>query len=131
MDTGLNRAPKSARLRIFVIVNGRSQGLADLALHGNLNLDATQSNSATLRTSQNVLGGLPAATPNGGIYDPFWDVYIGAWTPAAIAAGKNIVLTSSAAIQKAVAAKLLTGPGGKPFGPVGFAVNCPVVAIEQ
>ena len=113
----------------MVIVNGQTQGLAYAALHGKLNVGATTATSASLRTSLNILGGLPAATPDGGVYDPLWNVEIGAWTPAAVAAKKNVRLTSVEAVTAAVAAKLLTGPGGKPFGPVGFAVNCPVLAI--
>jgi hypothetical protein len=128
----LASAPESARLKIFVIVNGEEQGLAYAALEGNLSADATAANSATLKTSSNVLGGLPAIGPGGnGIYDPLWDVYVGAWTPEAVAAHKNVTLRSAEAVQAAVAAKLITGPGGKPFGPVGFDVNCPVVAIEN
>jgi len=126
----IGKAPASARLRIIVIVNGQEQGLAFAALHGNLSDDATAANSATLKTSRNVLGGLPATGPSGGIYDPLWNVSIGAWTSAAVAAGKNVTLRSAADVQKAVVAKELTGPGGKAFGPVGFDVDCPVIAVE-
>jgi hypothetical protein len=116
-------------LRIVVIVNGQSQGLAYAALHGNLDVAATIATSASLKTSLNILGGLPAATPNGGIYDPLWNVEVGAWSAAAVAANKNVRLTSVEAVTAAVAAKQLTGPGGNAFGPIGFAVNCPVIAI--
>jgi hypothetical protein len=127
----IGKATQAARLKIFVIVNGQQQGLAFAALHGNLSSDATAADATTLKTSRNVLGGLPASGPNGGVYDPLWDVSVGAWTPAAVAAGKNVTLRSAADVQKAVAAKLITGPGGKPFGPVGFDVDCPVIAIQQ
>jgi len=129
---GLKKAPQSAQLKILVMVNGRSQGLAYAALHGNLDRDATFANSDTLKTPQNVLGGLPAVLPgSGSSYDPLWSVYVGAWAPGAVSAGKNTIMTSAQAVQRAVDAKLLTGPGGKTFGPVGFAVNCPVIAVYQ
>jgi hypothetical protein len=124
------KAPESARLAIDVIVNGQDQGLAYAALHGNLAASATLANSATLQTSRNVLGGLPGAGPRGGIYDPLWNVSVGAWTADAVAAHQNVTLTSAEAVQAAVAAKRLTGPGGKPFGPAGFDVNCPVIAVD-
>ncbi len=123
-------APQSARLPILVIANGQAQGLAFAALHGNLVENATLANSASLKTSRNILGDLPANGPSGGIYDPLWDVSVGAWSDAALAAHRNGTLKSAEDVQKAVAAKLITGPGGKPFGPVGFDVNCPVIAID-
>ncbi|HMD01557.1 MAG TPA: hypothetical protein VKG44_01205 [Candidatus Baltobacteraceae bacterium] len=125
----IGKAPAGARLRILVIVNGQEQGLAFAALHGNLNDDATTANSSDLKTSRNVLGGLPAAGPDGGVYDPLWDVSVGVWTPAAVAAGRNVTLRSAADVQRAVDAKDLTGPDGKAFGPVGFDVNCAVIAV--
>jgi hypothetical protein len=125
----IGASPAGARLRIVVIVNGQGQGLAYAALHGNLNVAATTATSPSLKTSRNILGGLPAATPAGGIYDPLWNVEVGAWSAAAVAAKKNVLLTNVDAVTAAVDAKLLTGPGGKPFGPAGFAVNCPVLAI--
>ncbi len=127
----IGKSAAGARLAILVVVNGRSQGLADVALHGNLSEDATSASATTLKTSKNILGGLPQSTPGGGAYDPLWDVSVAAWTPAAVSAHKNITLTSASAVQGAVAAKTITGPGGKAFGPVGFAVNCPVIAVYK
>ena len=127
----IGAAPQSARLPILVIVNGQSQGLAYAALHGGLSQDATAANSATLKTSRNILGGLPDSGPSGGIYDPLWNVSVGVWSASAVAAHMNVTLTSAGAVQSAVQSKAITGPGGKPFGPVGFDVNCPVIAIER
>ncbi len=127
----IGTSPSSARLPIYVIVNGESQGLAFAALHGNLATEATTGTSGTLKTSHNVLGGLPAVATSGGSYDPLWDVYVGAWTKEAVDGKQNVQLTGSADVKRAVDRKLLTGPGGKAFGPVGFTVNCPVIAIEQ
>ncbi len=125
----IGASPPGARLRIIVIVNGQGQGLQYAALHGNLSLAATTATSASLGTSLNILGGLPAATPDGGVYDPLWNVEVGVWSAAAVDAKKNVLLTSADAVTNAVEAKLLTGPDGKAFGPAGFAVNCPVLAV--
>jgi hypothetical protein len=99
--------------------------LAFAALDGGLGEAATTANSAQLQTSRNVLESAPSLIASGGTYTPLWDVYIGAWSPSA----KAHQLTSQTAVNAAVAAHELTGPDGKAFGPVGFAVNCPVVAI--
>jgi hypothetical protein len=114
-----------------VIVNGREQGLAFAALRGRLSDAARIATSGALKTSRNVLGGLPAVTPDGGSYDPLWDVYVGAWTKQAVEAKTNVQLTSAADVMRASDAKLLTAPDGKAFGPAGFAVNCPVIAVES
>jgi hypothetical protein len=54
-----------------------------------------------------------------------------AWTKDAISTGKETVLKSQADFQSAATAKLITAPDGKPFGPAGFTVNCPVVAFAE
>jgi hypothetical protein len=136
-DPGLAQTSPSARLPIYVVANGQTgasnaqaQGLGFVALDGNLTEEATADNSAQLQSSRNVLESPPAQTASGnGIYTPLWDVYVGAWTASATQAHRNTQLTSAGAINHAVAAHELTGPGGKAFGPVGFVVNCPVVAI--
>jgi hypothetical protein len=134
---GLAHSSAAARLPIYVIANGQTgsanahaQGLAFVALDGGLSEEATAANSAQLQSSRNILGSAPSVGASGnGIYTPLWDVYVGAWSAAATTAHRNTQLTSAAAVTAAVAAHDLTGPGGKAFGPVGFAVNCPVVAI--
>ncbi len=134
---GLAHASAAARLPIYVIANGQTgsanvhaQGLAFVALDGGLSQEATATNSAQLQSSRNVLDSAPSRSASGnGIYTPLWDVYVGAWSAAATSAHRNAQLTSAAAVTAAVAAHDLTGPDGKAFGPVGFAVNCPVVAI--
>jgi len=127
----IGTSPQSGRLRIFAIVNGKEQGFAYAALSGHLAESATTATSASLKTSRNILGGLPATGPGGGIYDPLWDVYVGAWTKAAVAAGQNVLLADTEAVTAAAAAGRLTSPDGKPFGRAGIAVNCPVVAVER
>jgi hypothetical protein len=128
----LAKSGASARLPIYVVANGKAQGLSFVALNGKLTEDPTASNSAELLSPHNVLSSAPTVITGGNAsYSPLWDVYVGAWTPAAAQANRNVQLTSTAAVTQAVSAHDLTGPGSKPFGPVGVVVNCPVVAISQ
>ncbi len=116
---------------IFVVANGPAganpQGLAYAALDGKLNQDATAENASTLRASMNVLATFPAGA-GAGAYTPLWAANLGVWSTAAVAAHENVQLTTPAAVTQAVADKKLTGPGGRPFGPIGVLVNCPVIA---
>ena len=67
--------------------------------------------------------------PTQGRYSPLWDVHLAQWTTAAIAAGQNLRQTDYGNVQNLAASGLLTGPGGVPFGPSGFIVNCPIVSM--
>lgn len=69
-------------------------------------------------------------TPNQGRYSPLWDVHPGAWTAAAIGAGRNLRQTDRSELRNLVDAGLVTGPGGGRFGPGGFVVNCPIISSD-
>lgn len=137
LDPSLSNSSPDSRLPIYAFANGQTgtdnaqaQGFAHLALDGNLDRDATADNSASLGSPLNILGGVP--TPVGGgvsLYSPLWNASIGAWSPAAIAAHRNVRLTTTAAVDAAAASGDLTAPDGRAFGPVGIVVNCPVVAV--
>jgi len=139
LDPGLANSSPDSRLPIYAFANGQTgagnaqaQGFAHLALDGNLDQEATADNSASLGSPLNILGGVP--TPVGGgvsLYSPLWNASIGVWSAAAIAAHRNIRLTTTAAADAAAASGDLTAPDGKAFGPVGIVVNCPVVAVYQ
>jgi len=117
--------PKAGWVAIEVVANGSHQGLAWLGLTGHLNEDATPANVASLASAMNVLSTLP--TGNTQIaYSPLWNVDIVSWKPAVLAAHGDTVLTSEAQVAKHQGE--LTGPDGGQIGPVGFFVNCPVVA---
>ena len=117
---------------IFVVANGPTgaapQGLAYAALDGRLTENATAANASTLRAPMNVLASFPTG-PGAAAYTPLWSANVGVWSNAAVAAHRNVQLTSPQAFSAAVARKDLTGPGGKPFGPIGVLVNCAVVAF--
>ena len=64
-------------------------------------------------------------------YSPLWDVHPGQWTAAAVAAGQNVRQTDRSDIRNLVDKGVVTGPGGAPFGPAGFIVNCPIVSQDE
>ncbi|MGA9271920.1 MAG: hypothetical protein WBV67_00380, partial [Candidatus Cybelea sp.] len=125
----------SARERIFVFVNGvtspdTGQGLMFLGLNGNLGEDATLANAATLGSPMNVQGDFPSLDDprHANAYSPLWDVQLGVWTNAAVAASKNVRQTDENQILNLVGDGDITGPGGAPYGSA-FVVNCPPVAF--
>jgi hypothetical protein len=106
----------SARATLVAFVNGQTgagnpqrQGLNSAILDG---LDPL-----------NVL----AWKPNQGRYSPLWDVHPAQWSAAAVAKGANIAQTSVDAVEDLVQRGTITGPGGAPFGPADFVVDCPIV----
>jgi hypothetical protein len=66
--------------------------------------------------------------PSQGRYAPLWDVHLAEWSAQAIADGDNLRQESFNDIRRLVGHGLITGPGGAPFAPAGFIVNCPIVS---
>jgi hypothetical protein len=121
----LNMAPRagddsgdSARASLAAFVNGQT---------GPTNPQRQGLNSALLDglSPLNVL----RWNPSQGRYSPLWDVHPAAWTAAAIAARQNLRQTDWGTIQGLVDHGLITGPGGAPFGPGNFIVDCPIVSM--
>jgi hypothetical protein len=106
------------------------QGLRYAALDGGLALPATAADAPALRASMNVFGSFPTG-PDAESYTPLWSANVGMWTAGAVAAREVTRLTSPREFTNAAARGLLTAPDGAPFGPVGVAVNCPVVAYLE
>lgn len=117
----LNAAPSpgddstgSARASLAAFTNGQTgagnpqrQGLNSALLDG---LDPL-----------NVLAWLPSQ----GRYSPLWDVHLTRW-----AAGQARLTTEFAAVADLARAGTVTGPDGSTWGPSGFIVNCPIVALR-
>jgi hypothetical protein len=61
--------------------------------------------------------------PSQGRYSPLWDVHAAAWAPGVA----PTVQRDWGTIEGLVDHGRITGPGGAPFGPVGFIVDCPIV----
>jgi hypothetical protein len=117
---------KAGLVPIDVVANGTHQGLGFVALRGNLDADATARNAASLGSSMNVLSTFPVGATSAA-YSPLWNVEVIAWKSSATAVQRGTVLKSLADV--AGVATATSGPGGKPVGPVGFVVNCPVIAF--
>ena len=136
----------SARERIFAVANGpraarakpfdkdasdgQPQGFAYVSLDGKLSEDITPTNTAEIRTSNNIQGDFPLrAEPRHEFsYSPLWEAQVGEWTAAAIAQGKVKQLNDENQMLEAVKSGLMTGPMGMKFGAAGFVINCPPVA---
>jgi len=129
----LDSSAASSETPIVALANGQTgasnpqaQGLAHLALDGNLSHDATLSNASSDGSPLNVLATFNAG-PSAPAYTPLWAASVGLWSPAGIAAHRNVRLTSLPDVFVAAAKGDVTAPDGKAFGPSGFVVNCPIV----
>lgn len=116
---------------IDVFFNGTKQGIPFAALHGNLGVDASASNASQIGSPLNVQATFPAPNNAASGYTPLWSVYPAVWTKGVTTAGEEQVLKSQVDFQNAAAAKAITAPDGKAFGPAGITVNCPVVAFAE
>lgn len=72
----------------------------------------------------NVVGAVPTL---GEGYSPLWSVSLAQWSQRATERGRRLRVTGQAQVHDLVRRGLITGPGGKTFGPAGVIVNCPVV----
>lgn len=130
----LAKAADAGAIPIGVIANGQlegpnAQGLAFLSLRTPLGDDATAANAAAIGSPFNVLSLAPnlKAPYAANAYSPLWSAEVGAWTSKAASKHPKLVKNFSA-LAVAAAQGDITGPGGKPFAPVGFVINCPVIA---
>ena len=67
--------------------------------------------------------------PSQGRYSPLWDVHLAQWSAKAISSGQNLRQRDFGDVQNLADHGLITAPGGAPFGPAGFIVNCPIVSM--
>jgi hypothetical protein len=65
--------------------------------------------------------------PTQGRYSPLWDVFPAAW---AVPEGQRTVQMDFGKVRNLAQKGIVTGPGGAPFGPGGFVVNCPIVSSD-
>lgn len=114
-----NDGTDSSRAALAAFVNGQT-GL------GNPNRQGL--NSAILDGADplNVL----SWTPNQGRYSPLWDVHPSAWSAAAVATATNTRQTDWGKVRNLAAQRIVTGPGGAPFGAPNIVVNCPIVSSD-
>ena len=63
-------------------------------------------------------------------YTPGWDVHFARVDAGRPWPGARVEMQSTDEVDLRVKMKTVTGPGGKPFGPSNFTVNCPLVSID-
>jgi hypothetical protein len=105
--------------RIFIATNGPEQGACNNPLRQGLSADLADG-----FRPNNTLGGIPTIALD---YSPAWDANLYEWTQNAINQGFRGQLREEFQILTFAQDKLITGPGGKPFGSAGFTINCPIV----
>lgn len=127
----------SARERIFVFGNGRTglhnpqaQGENNVGLNGGA-LDANAATLPRITDPFNVQGDFPtlSSARHAHAYSPLWDVQLGFWTAEAIKLGLDTRQVDENVILNLAVKGYITGPGGAPYGSVGFVVDCPPIAF--
>ena len=138
----------SGRERIFVFTNGQAgatnpnaQGIDHLIRDGHASEDASAGNTALIDALRNggdllnTLGDFPSlADPrHANAYSPLWDAQFGEWSKKAVDGKLNTRQTDENEILNLVATRpdLVTGPGGAPYGSVGFVINCPIIGFQD
>lgn len=123
-DVGLKT---SARERLIAFINGPT-GIANPGRQG---VNSTILDNADPHNILQEVPVLPLHDDIGDVkYTPGWDVHFAEWTPAAINSGSRVEIQSGDELDLRVQMKLVTGPGGKKFGPSNFTVNCPLISID-
>lgn len=120
LEVGVDDIDRSAVERIFIAVNGPSEG-------GCANPQRQGLSAALLdgHRPHNTFGGIPTTARD---YSPVWDANLYEWTEEAIEKGYRGLLTEEFRVLKLVRDGYLTGPGGAPFGSAGPVIVCGVAA---
>ena len=145
----------SARASIFTFVNaqvgledsppargatqgpGRSQGLTHALSLPIAGQDAAVANPKVLDALRrgadvsNVFSDMPSDFGNSDPleYSPAWDLQVGVYSDAAVAAGQNGLQTDADEVLQLAAAGVVTAPGGLPMGSANIIINCPALAF--
>ena len=120
LEVGIDDIARSAVERIFIAINGASDG--------GCNNPQRQGLSAALldgHRPNNTFGGIPTTATD---YSPVWDANLYEWTPDAIEKGYRGLLTEEFRILKLARDGYITGPNGAPFGSAGPVIVCGVAA---
>jgi hypothetical protein len=62
-------------------------------------------------------------------YSPVWDLQVGVFSDAAVAAGQNGLQTDADEVALLAAAGVVTAPGGLALGSANIIINCPALAF--
>ncbi|SRR5712692_834435 len=120
LEVGIDDIDRSAVERIFIAVNGPSEG--------GCNNPQRQGLFAALRDGHrpnNTFGGIPTTATD---YSPVWDANLYEWTPDAIEKGFRGLLNEEFRILQLARDGYITGPNGAPFGSAGPVIVCGVAA---
>jgi hypothetical protein len=118
-----SNAPSSALTGLAPIVNGPT---------GKMNPQRQGLSSALLGEGDplNIIQEIPAGE-RAAAYSPMWDVYASVWTQTPMPVKNSILQMDFGTVAKLGLAGQISGPEGKPWGPIGVVVNCPIVSIEE
>ncbi|MBI3611196.1 MAG: hypothetical protein HY204_10930 [Nitrospirae bacterium] len=65
------------------------------------------------------------------LYSPIWDVHASVWAQTAMPVKSGMQQTDFRSVARLALAGQITGPDGKPWGPIGVVVNCPIISIDE
>jgi len=146
----------SARASIFTFVNaktgleekpsdrgasqgpGRSQGLTHALSLDIVGRDAAVENPDVLEALRkgadvsNIFDVFPATNERASDraeYSPAWDLQVGVYSDAAVAAGANGLQTDANTVRSMADEGLVTAPGGLPLGSANVVINCPALGF--
>ncbi len=118
-----SNSPSSALTGLAPIVNGPT---------GKGNPQRQGLSSALLGEGDplNIVQEIPYG-PRALAYSPMWDVYASVWTQTPMPVKSSVIQTDFNAVAKLGLTGQIGGPDGKPWGPIGVVVNCPIISIEE
>ena len=116
---------------------GRSQGLTHALSLPVAGRDAAVDNPEVLEALKlgadvsNIFDAFPTNSDaaDRAEYSPAWDLNVGVYSDAAVAAGRNGLQTDADEIRQLAATKVVGSPGGLPLGSANIVINCPALAL--
>jgi len=118
-----SNAPSSSLTGLAPIVNGPT---------GKMNPQRQGLSSALLGEGDplNIVQEIPAGE-RATAYSPMWDVYASVWAQKPMPVKNSVLQMDFNTVAKLGLAGQMSGPEGKPWGPIGVVVNCPIISIEE
>jgi hypothetical protein len=120
LEVGIDDIARSAVERIFIAVNGPSEGACANPQRQGIFAALTDGHRPN-----NTFGGIPTTATD---YSPVWDANIYEWTQDAIDKGFRGLQNEEFRILTLARDGYITGPNGAPFGSAGPVIVCGVAA---
>jgi hypothetical protein len=120
IEVGIDDIARSAVERIFIAINGPSEGGCDNPQRQGIFAALTDGHRPN-----NTFGGIPTTASD---YSPVWDANLYEWTADAIGKGYRGQQNEEFRILTLARDGYITGPNGAPFGSAGFVIVCGVAA---